>query len=210
MTCNTPLWSLLDQTGGRIGPIRSIGWSCQALAPICFIPTVLLNLHKQQISNTYLLGAKRRWLKVNCVERIGIWPELKIWNCQRLENQLSAQVYRSCILVSTKANGFPQRYIPNTSKTPWWVVKQRTSEKYTASMASSNKKTKRNLSEFDSENETVDISRFIVIKSLEDICPAKFLAFLIEKVISTNTRNSNLQVEVDSRRQREKIKNENL
>ena len=68
MACNTPLWPLLSLMGGQIGPIRSIGWSCQALAPIYFIPTVLLNLHWQQVPEPYLLGARRRWLKVNCVE----------------------------------------------------------------------------------------------------------------------------------------------
>ena len=68
MACNTLLWPLLGLTGGRIGSIRSIGWSCQALATIYFIPTVLLNLHLQQVPNSYRLGARRRWLRVNCVE----------------------------------------------------------------------------------------------------------------------------------------------
>ena len=53
--------------------------------------------------------------------------------------------------------------------------------------------------------------RFIVIESLEEVCLAKFSPFLIEKVISTRaspktvkkTRNGNLLVEVDSRRQAE-------
>ena len=91
-------------------------------------------------------------------------------------------------------------------------------KKYTAYMASSNKKTKRNLSESDSENEAADFPRFIVIESLEEVCLAKFPPFLIEKVISTRaspknvkkTRNGNLLVEVDSRRQAENIKNKNL
>ena len=60
-------------------------------------------------------------------------------------------------------------------------------------------KTKRNLSESDSENETADFPRFIVIESLEEVCLAKLSAFLIEKVISTRaspktvkkTRNGN-------------------
>ena len=51
-----------------LGLIRSIDWSCQALAPIYFIPTVLLNLHLQQVPNPYQLVARRRWLRVNCVE----------------------------------------------------------------------------------------------------------------------------------------------
>ena len=81
----------------------------------------------------------------------------------------------------------------------------RASEKYTPYMASSNKKTKRNLSESDSENEAADFPRFIVIESLEEVCLAKFSPFLIEKVISTRaspknikkTRNGNLLVEGD-------------
>ena len=80
-------------------------------------------------------------------------------------------------------------------------------------MASSNKKSKRNLSESDSENEAADFPRFIVIKSLEKFCLAKFSPFLIKKVISTRanpktvkkTRNGNLLVEVDSQKQAENI-----
>ena len=85
-------------------------------------------------------------------------------------------------------------------------------------MASSNRKTKRNLSESDSENEAADFPRFIVIESLGEVCLAKFSPFLIEKVISTRaspktvkkTRNGNLLVEVDSRRQAENIKDKNV
>ena len=70
------------------------------------------------------------------------------------------------------------------------------------------KKSKRNLSESDLENEAADFPRFIVIESLEEVCLAKFSPFLIEKVISTRacpktvkkTRNGNLLVEVDSRK----------
>ena len=80
-------------------------------------------------------------------------------------------------------------------------------------MASSNKKTKRNLSESDSENESADFPRFIVIESSEEACLAKFSPFLIENVIYTRacpktvkkTRNGNLRVEVDNRRQAEKL-----
>ena len=45
-------------------------------------------------------------------------------------------------------------------------------------------KTKRNLSESNSENEVTDFLRFIVIESLEEVWLAKFSPFLIEKVIS--------------------------
>ena len=85
-------------------------------------------------------------------------------------------------------------------------------------MVSSNKKSKWNLSESDSENEAADFPRFIVIESLEEVCLTKFSPFLIEKVISTRacpktvkkTKNGNLLVEVDSRRQAENIKNKNV
>ena len=85
-------------------------------------------------------------------------------------------------------------------------------------MASSNKKSKQNHSESDSENEVADFPRFIVIEFLEEVCLARFSPFLIEKVISTRaslktvkkTRNGNLLVEVDSWRQAENIKNKNI
>ena len=71
-----------------------------------------------------------------------------------------------------------------------------------------NSKNKRNLSEPDSENETADFSRFIVIESSDEVSPAKPSSFLIEKVIKQGyteknvkkTRNRNLLVEVDSQR----------
>ena len=80
-------------------------------------------------------------------------------------------------------------------------------------MASSNKKSKRNLSESDLENEAADFPRFIVIESLEEVCLAKFSPFLIKKVICTRaspktvkkTRNCNLLVKVGSWRQAENI-----
>ena len=79
-----------------LGPIRSIGWSCQAQATIYFIPTVLLNLHLQQVPNPYQLVARNRWLRVNCVE-IGIWAALRTWNWQRIGSLLSTRVYWSHI-----------------------------------------------------------------------------------------------------------------
>ena len=71
-------------------------------------------------------------------------------------------------------------------------------------MASSNKRSKRNLSESDLENEAANLPRFIVIEYLEEVCLAKFLPLLKEKVISTRassktvrkTRRGNLLVEV--------------
>ena len=61
-------------------------------------------------------------------------------------------------------------------------MKRRASEKCTAYMTSSNKKSKRNLLESDLENEAVDLPRFIVIESLEEVGLAKFSPFLIENV----------------------------
>ena len=80
-------------------------------------------------------------------------------------------------------------------------------------MASSNKNTKWNLSELDLVNEAADFPRFVVIESLEEVYLAKFLLFLIEKVISTRatvktvkeTKNVNLLVDVDNWRQAESI-----
>ena len=74
-------------------------------------------------------------------------------------------------------------------------------------MASSYKKTERNQSESNSENETADFPRSNVIESLEDVCLTKFSLFLIEKVstlkVSTpknvnKIRNWNLFFEVES------------
>ena len=70
MACYTPFGPYLVWRAVGLGPIRSIGWSCQALAPIYLISTVLLNLHLQQVPNPYLLVARRRWLRVNCVEKL--------------------------------------------------------------------------------------------------------------------------------------------
>ena len=61
-------------------------------------------------------------------------------------------------------------------------------------MASSNKKTKRNLSESDLENEAANFSRLIVIESLEDVFLAKFSTFLIEKVIAIRATLKNVKM----------------
>ena len=50
------------------------GWLRQA--PICFALTIYVNLHLQQFPNLYLLGGRRRWVRVSCVERISPWPLL--------------------------------------------------------------------------------------------------------------------------------------
>ena len=135
-------------------------------------------------------------------------------NWQRLGSLPSTRVYWSRISRLNQGKWVtPLVFFYNTIWTPWWVEERRASEKYTAYMASSNKKTKLNLSESDSENEAADFPRFIVIESLKEVCLAKFSLFLIEKVISTRaspknvkkTRNGNLLIEVDRRRQAENI-----
>ena len=61
VTYNTPLWPLLGMTGGWTGPIQSIGWSRQALAPICLVPTVFFHLDLEQILYPFYLIDARRW-----------------------------------------------------------------------------------------------------------------------------------------------------
>ena len=59
-TCNTPFWPLMGQVGSWRGPIQSIGWSCQTLVHMVFVPTIPLNLQLQQVPNLYLLGIEGR------------------------------------------------------------------------------------------------------------------------------------------------------
>ena len=78
--------------------------------------------------------------------------------------------------------GFPLGLSPNGA--PWWVgsivnetrtiniwIFQHKNPKQLVQIKKL--KTKRNLSESDSENETADFPRFIVIESLEEVCLAK-------------------------------------
>ena len=68
MACNTPLWPLLGLAGGRIGPdpINRLVMS----SPSTYIsyPDRIFKSALAASSNPYLLVAKRRWLRVNCVE----------------------------------------------------------------------------------------------------------------------------------------------
>ena len=187
-------WS--DGQSGRPEPINRLVMS----SPICFIPTVLLNLHLQQVPNTYLLGARRQWLRVNCVERRGIWLVLRTWNWLWLRSLLSTRVSLS-----------QPRRTQGGFRIGWWSAGSVKNIQHIWRLQI--KKSKRNLSESDSENKAADFPRFIVIESLEEVCEAKFSPFLIEKEISTRaslktvkkTRNGNLLVEVDSRRPTENI-----
>ena len=91
------------------------------------------------------------------------------------------------------------------------VVEHWTNEKYTTLMASSFKKTKRNLSESSSESDNEEITRFprfIVLEAQDDSPLATLSLFIIEKIISSNLqpkavkklRNGNLLVEVEKKK----------
>ena len=121
--------------GSWTGPIQLLSWLCQAPAPICFIPTVLFNLHLKQIPNPYLLGARRSgWVSTALREK-------EFDHCWEYTPSSSILVVHP---VSTKVNG----YIPNTNWTLWWVVEHK------ATYGIFNKKkTKWNLSESNSERQ---------------------------------------------------------
>ena len=128
---------------------------------------------KSALAASYLLGAWRRWLRVNCVENRNLTSaeNLKLASARKPTLNLSILVAYPRL---NQGEWVTPWFIPNTSWTPWWVVERRARKKYIAYMASSNKKSKRNLSESDSENEAADFPRFIVIESLEEVCLAKF------------------------------------
>ena len=165
----------------------------------------------QQVPNPYLLVARMQWLRVNCVENRNLTSAENLKLTMDRKPTFNSSILVMYPLSQPRRMGYP---LGSFHLTPWWVVECRASEKYTVYMASSNKKSKQNLSESDSENESADFPRFIVvIESLEEVCLAKFSPFLIEKVISTRdspktvkkTRNGNLLVEVDSWRQAKNI-----
>ena len=113
VTCSTPLWSLL---GSQRGLIWSIGWSCQALAPIYSFSTVFFNLHLWQTSNLlYPIGVRWWWLRVSCIARIELWPWLNhraisifYWKPEissGLKILLLSRVYWSCMLILINTAG---------------------------------------------------------------------------------------------------------
>ena len=160
----------------------------------------------QQVPNPYQLVARRQWLRVNCVENRNLTSAEKLATARK--PTLNSSILVAYPLSRPRRMGYPLGLF--TSWTPWWVEERRASEKYTAYMASSNKKTKRNQTRRMKQQTS---PRFIVIESLEEVCLVKFSPFLIEKVISTRaslktvkkTRNGNLLVEVDNRSQAENI-----
>ena len=136
--------------------------------------------------------------------RIGIWPALRNW--QRLGSLPSTRVYWSRILRLNQGEWvtplvYSQHKLDSVvggGAQGQWII-------YSI-YGVFKQKTKRNLSESDSENEAAGFPRFIVIESLEEVCLPKFSPFRIEKVISTRasaktvkkTRNGNLLVEGDN------------
>ena len=65
MACNTPLWPLLGLTGGRIGPDPINRLVIPSHSTYIFYSD---RTFKSAFAASYLLVAKRRWLRVNCVE----------------------------------------------------------------------------------------------------------------------------------------------
>ena len=140
---------------------------------------------------------------------------LKIWNWQRLENLLPARVYWSCIPVSTKASCFPLGKFPIQVELRgwWWWSTGSVKNKHHEWRLQTNKQ-KWTLSVSDSENESGDFPRVIVIESLEDNCLTNFSLLPQEKVTKARakpktlrkSRDGNVLVELNSCRQAENMK----
>ena len=137
---NTPLaltWS--EGQLDRPNPINRQVLSCPH-ARLFFPKFIIQSALAEQCPTFYLIGARRRGLRVNCVKRKRFLTLLdwviktRIWH--RLEILLMLWVYWYCIPIKVKANGFTPWFIPFSSWTPWWVVDHRTSEKYITDMAS--------------------------------------------------------------------------
>ena len=94
----------LDGLSDRPDPINRL------VVPIpgayMFFPTVFANLHRQEVPNPYLLGSRRRWLKVNCIERIGIWPQLKTYSQLEYTSRVSPSQPRRIDTFSTQVGLF--------------------------------------------------------------------------------------------------------
>ena len=74
---HTPLLSL---TGGQIGPIRSIGGSSHGLAHTClFSPKLIIkSALAEQCPTFYLIGVRKWGLRVNCVQRKGLFDPVRL------------------------------------------------------------------------------------------------------------------------------------
>ena len=191
-----------------MGPIRSIGWLCQALASIYFIPTVLLNLHLQQVPNPYQLVARRRWLRVNCVENRNLTSPEKLATARK-------PTLNSSILVAyppsqPRQMGYPLGLFPTPVglRGGWRSAGPVKNIQHIWRL-----QTKKLNGTFQKQTWRMRKQTSPDSLLLEEVCLAKFSPFLIEKVISTRaslknvkkTRNGNLLVEVDSQRQAENI-----
>ena len=146
-------------------------------------PSIYIFYHDCTFKSTLAANSQplsvRWWLRVNCVERIGIWPE--VGNSSETYPQLE---YTGCLSPSQQRQmGFLPWFIPNTSwlHGSWWSTEPAKNIQHIWRLQI---KSKQNLSELDSENEATDFSRFIVIESLE-VCLTKFSPFLLAKVLST-------------------------
>ena len=84
MTCNTPLWPLLCLTGSWIGLI-TLAHVC-LFSPECIIQSALA----EKCPIYYLIGARRRGLRVSCVERKGIFDPVKLLSYKN-QNLVEAQ-----------------------------------------------------------------------------------------------------------------------
>ena len=217
---HTQLWPLLGLTGGRIGPdpINRLVLSYPSTCTF-FLPNLQFNLHLRNNSQPFYFIGARRWRLQLCwrsiVLRIEFWP---LFNFQALKPEISRESefrswyeYTGNVYPSQPGRmGFPTWLIPNTSRTPRWVLEHWTNEKHTLIMASFFKKPKRYFSDSDTES---DFPRFIIIESLQDTKLDQLSPFLIGKIISSRSnpktvkkiRTGNLLVEVESKKHAENL-----
>ena len=75
-------------------------------------------------------------------------------------------------------------------------MEHKTSEKQTILMANTNKtkqNPKQNFSEYDSENDATQFSKFIILESFKETCLAKLSPFLMEKYHLSQSKPSNCE-----------------
>ena len=167
----------------------------------------------QQVSNPYLLVVRKQWLRVNCVQNRNLTSaeNLKLETARK--PTLNSSILVTYLPSQPRRMGYPLGSFPTQVGLHGGWRSAGPVKNIQHIWLLQTKNPKQNLLESDSENEAAVFPRFIVIESLEEVCLAKFSPFLIEKVISTRaspktvkkTRNGNLLVEVDSRRQAENI-----
>ena len=201
MSCNTPLWPLLGLTGGRIGPIRSIGRSYQAQALNMFYPDRTFKSALAASSQPISVG----WLKAVAEGQLR-WENSNLTSAENLKLETARKpTLNSGILVTYRRLSQVSPLVNSQYKLDSVVGSgvQGQRKIYSIYGVIKLKKNKRNLSESYLKNEAADFPRFIVIESLEEVCLVKFSSFLIEKVISPQaspktvkkTRNGNFIVD---------------